>query len=146
MISYRWTLSAEQSLDKKAIFELQTHLAAVGVYLDLSLNDNAPQLLISVSENVLQEEESGDIVQSSSDDEETLVSPAVPIPKKRRGRPQAAPINDITLEHVRHMRFMGVPAEEIAKEIGISRRTFFRILLQIEGKNLAPKTPFSKWR
>jgi DNA invertase Pin-like site-specific DNA recombinase len=43
------------------------------------------------------------------------------------------------------MRFMGVPTENIAREIGISRRTYFRVLQQIQHKNLDPDTPFSKW-
>jgi hypothetical protein len=37
------------------------------------------------------------------------------------------------------------PAKDIAEEIGVSRRTFYRRFEQIKYKNLDPDTPFSKW-
>ena len=64
---------------------------------------------------------------------------------KQKGRPKSVPKNDITLARVHHMRFMGVPAKDIAEEIGASRRTFYRRFEQIKYKNLDPDTPFSKW-
>jgi len=149
MISYKWTLSAEQPFDKNTVFELQTHLAAVGVYLDLSWNDNAPQLSISVPKSVLQEETASDIAQKSSsekDPEESPVSSKVPVRLKHRGRPLVSPKNDITLGRVLHMQFKGVSAEEIAKMIGISRRTYFRIMKNLENNHYDPETPFSKCR
>lgn len=63
---------------------------------------------------------------------------------KQRGRPKSVPKNDITLARVHHMRFMGVPVRDIAEEIGVSRRTFYRRFEQIKYKNLDPDTPFSK--
>ncbi len=149
MISYKWTLSAEQPFDKSTVFELQTHLAAVGVYLDLSWNDNAPQLSISVPRCVLQEETASDIEQKSTSEknpEETPDSSKDPVQLKHRGRPLVSPENDITLGRVLHMQFMGVSAEDIAKTIGISRRTYFRILKNLDENHYDPETPFSKCR
>jgi hypothetical protein len=40
---------------------------------------------------------------------------------------------------------MGVPAETIAEEIGVSRRTLFRRLADVNGKDISPDTPFSQW-
>ena len=50
MVSYSWSLSAGQSFDKQALFELQTSLVALGIYLDLSWDGNSPQLSISAPE------------------------------------------------------------------------------------------------
>ena len=149
MVSYSWSLSAGQSFDKQALFELQTSLVALGVYLDLSWDGNSPQLSISAPEvtshtevpTKAATEQNPSIPRESGSD-----SPGTAKNKKRRGRPLASPSNDITLGHVHHMRFMGVPAEDIAREIGISRRTYFRVLQQIQHKNLGPDTPFSEWR
>ena len=146
MISYNWTLSAEQPFDKNTVFELQTHLAAVGVYLDLSWNDNAPQLSISVPEKILREEESGDAAQCSSMHTENPASSEASVSTKHRGRPLVSPKNDITLGRVLHIQFMGISSEEIAKKIGISRRTYFRILKNLNDNHYDPKTPFSKCR
>jgi hypothetical protein len=148
MVSYSWSLSAGQSFDKQALFELQTSLVALGVYLDLSWDGNSPQLSISAPEvtshtevpTKAATEQNPSVPRESGSD-----SPGTAKNKKRRGRP-ASPSNDITLGYVHHMRFMGVPAEDIAREIGISRRTYFRVLQQIQHKNLGPDTPFSEWR
>ena len=64
---------------------------------------------------------------------------------RKRGRPTAAVKNDLTLARIHHMRFMNVPVETIAKEIGVSKRTFYRRWNQIAQLNLDPETPFSKW-
>ena len=64
---------------------------------------------------------------------------------RKRGRPAAAVKNDLTIARIHHMRFMNVPVETIAKEIGVSRRTFYRRWNQIAQLNLDPETPFSKW-
>ena len=50
---------------------------------------------------------------------------------RKRGRPTAAVKNDLTLARIHHMRFMNVPVETIAKEIGVSKRTFYRRWNQI---------------
>ena len=63
----------------------------------------------------------------------------------KRGRPSANPKSDLTFGHVQHMRFMGISVEKIAKEIGVSKRTFYRRWMKAENKGLAPDTPFSQW-
>ena len=45
---------------------------------------------------------------------------------RKRGRPAAVVKNDLTLARIHHMRFMNVLVKTIAKEIGDSRRTFYR--------------------
>ena len=65
--------------------------------------------------------------------------------RRKRGRPAAAVKNDLTIARIHHMRFIYVPVETIAKEIGVSRRTFYRRWNQIAQLNLDPETPFSKW-
>ena len=66
-------------------------------------------------------------------------------PSHKRGRPSANPKSDLTFGHVQHMRFLGISVEEIAKEFGVSKRTFYRRCLQAQELDLAPETPFSKW-
>lgn len=144
MISYKWNLSPEQPFDKEALYKLQACLISAGVYLDLSWNGNAPQLSISVSEE-LQEKVATqhnrlDSSGISKEENETAQDPS-----KRRGRPSAIPGNDLTLGRVYHMRFMGTSVEAIAKEIGVSKRTFYRRFAKVSGKNLDPDTPFSQW-
>ena len=130
MISFKWTLSLEQPANETDLSELQKCLVTAGVFLDLSWNGEAPQLTISISEKLLvktvdhlHEVEPSDIV-----DGDSIAQP-----------------EDDTLARVHHMRFMGVPAKDIAEEIGASRQTFYRRFEQIKYKNLDPDTPFSKW-
>lgn len=144
MISYKWNLSPEQSSNKEALYKLQACLVAAGVYLDLSWNEDVPQLSISVPEELLEKiaaqqngQDSSKISQEGNE--------AAQDPPKRRGRPSVIPGNDITLGRVYHMRFMGTSAEAIAKEIGVSKRTFYRRFAKASGKNLDPDTPFSQW-
>ena len=40
---------------------------------------------------------------------------------------------------------MGISVEAIAKEIGVSKRTFYRRWTQAEKLGLDPDTPFSQW-
>lgn len=61
------------------------------------------------------------------------------------GRPHARPVNDLTLGDILHKRFMNVPMESIASELGVSRRTLYRKLDAIYGKNIDENTPFSQW-
>ena len=145
MISFKWTLSLEQPANETDLSELQKCLVTAGVFLDLSWNGEAPQLTISISEKLLvktvdhlHEVEPSDIV-----DGDSIAQPEDDV-VKQKGRPKSVPKNDITLARVHHMRFMGVPARDIAEEIGVSRRTFYRRFEQIKYKNLDPDTPFSK--
>lgn len=66
-------------------------------------------------------------------------------PSHKKGRPSAKSKSDLTFEYVQHMRFLGISVEEIAKEFGVSKRTFYRRCLQAQELDLAPETPFSKW-
>ena len=66
-------------------------------------------------------------------------------PAHKRGRPSVVPKYDITLGCVQHKRFMGISVEAIAKEIGVSKRTFYRRWTQAEKLGLDPDPPFSQW-
>ena len=146
MISYKWTLSLDQPSNETDLSELQKYLVTAGVFLDLSWNGEAPQLTISISEKLLDKAagQQMEIEPSDCGRNEGTAQPENDV-VKQRGRPKSVPKNDITLARVHHMRFMGVPARDIAEEIGVSRRTFYRRFEQIKYKNLDPDTPFSKW-
>ena len=140
MLSLYCLLASNQSVDKSTLFEIQTHLLTAGVFLDLVLKDGRPQLVISVSDELLKKEaapSSGAVLDESTQNQADF--------KRQKGRPPAQPEHDITLERVKHLRFMGVPVEAIAKEIGVSKRTFYRKWRQIGDKCLDSSTPFSKW-
>ena len=130
MISYQWYLSPAQPFNKDELYKLQCCLYAAGVFLDLSWKDRSPVLTISAPEPASEdsselpsEEDSpddGDHANISFEESASYVHPA------KRGRPSVRPENDMTFGHVQHLRIMGVPVEAIAKEIGVSRRTFYR--------------------
>lgn len=144
MFAYHFNLSQEQPANKESLLQLQTCLAAVGVFLDLSREAGNSRMSIFISDEALEKEVSSRMKQTPS----VLNggNGSVPDePVKRRGRPEARPTNDLTLGHVNHMRFMGVPAETIAQEIGVSKRTLYRRLAEVNGKNISPDTPFSQW-
>ena len=61
------------------------------------------------------------------------------------GRPHVRPVTDLTLGEIHHKRFMNVPMESIASELGVSRRTLYRKLDTVHGKNIDASTPFSQW-
>ena len=116
MISFKWTLSLEQPANETDLSELQKCLVTAGVFLDLSWNGEAPQLTISISEKLLvktvdhlHEVEPSDIV-----DGDSIAQPEDDV-VKQKGRPKSVPKHDITLARVHHMRFMGVPAKDIAE-------------------------------
>ena len=131
MISYQWYLSPDQPFNKKELFKLQYCLYAAGIYLDLSWKDGSPVMTISVPEQA-PEDKSGLITEES-------------ISSSDSGPCNDAPKYDITLGCVQHKRFMGISVEAIAKEIGVSKRTFYRRWTQAEKLGLDPDTPFSQW-
>ena len=139
MISYQWYLSPDQPFNKKELFKLQYCLYAAGIYLDLSWKDGSPVMTISVPEQA-PEDKSGLITEesiSSSDSgpcNDALESLDPKAPAHKRGRPSVVP-----------KRFMGISVEAIAKEIGVSKRTFYRRWTQAEKLGLDPDTPFSQW-
>ena len=165
MISYKWYLSPDQPFNKEELFKLQYCLHAAGILLDLSWDKGSPVMSISVPEGLMEKADE----QPPADVPSVLSAEDRPAERKgsgrcrKRGRPTAAVKNDLTLariHHMRftaavkndltlarihHMRFMNVPVETIAKEIGVSRRTFYRRWNQIAQLNLDPETPFSKW-
>ena len=133
MISYKWYLSPDQPFNKEELFKLQYCLHAAGILLDLSWDKGSPVMSISVPEGLMEKADE---------------QPPADVPSgrcRKRGRPTAAVKNDLTLARIHHMRFMNVPVETIAKEIGVSKRTFYRRWNQIAQLNLDPETPFSKW-
>ena len=140
MISYQWFLSPDQPFNKEGLYKLQHCLYAAGIYLDLSWKDNSPVMTISVSEQALEERtgfpmEDGPLPDDSDCCDGSPGDPAANTPSRKRGRPSAKPKSDLTLGHVQHMRFMGISVEEIAKEIGVSKRTFYRRWMQAENVN-----------
>ena len=149
MISYQWYLSPAQPFNKDELYKLQCCLYAAGVFLDLSWKDSSPVLTISApepasgnrSELPLEEDstDDGSPINASSEESAPYVLSA------KRGRPSVRPENDMTFGHVQHLRSMDVPAEAIAKEIGVSRRTFYRKWTQAQVQGIAPETPFSQW-
>ena len=149
MISYQWYLSPAQPFNKDELYKLQCCLYAAGVFLDLSWKDSSPVLTISApepasgnrSEPPLEDDSphDGDPVNISFEESAPYAHPA------KRGRPSVRPENDMTFGRVQHLRSMGVSAEAIAKEIGVSRRTFYRKWTQAQVQGIAPETPFSQW-
>lgn len=144
MISYNFILAPDQPLNKDPLYQLQACLASADIFLDLSWKDDTLQMTISISEDLLEKVTAKETDQSNVEGEDSTEA-ELPREIKRRGRPAAKPKNDLTLGRVYHMRFLGVPAETIAEDIGVSRRTFYRRLALINGKNLSEDTPFSKW-
>ena len=140
MILYKWILSPDQPLNKNTLLELQTRLLVLGVFLDLSWENDRLNMTIAVPEEAAERA----AALKSFDNISAALIPGDDRPK-RRGRPCVRPENDITLARVRHMQFMGISAGEIAAKIGVSRRTFYRKLEQTRGKNPDPETPFSQW-
>ena len=144
MISYNFILDPDQPFNKDSLYRLQVCLASADIYLDLSWADNMPSMTISIPDD-LPEKAAAKEADQPDTGEEAGIGSAMPGNAKRRGRPAVEPKNDLSLGRVRHMRFIGVPAETIAEEIGVSKRTFYRRLNQINGKNISDDTPFSKW-
>ena len=149
MISYQWYLSPGQPFNKDELYKLQCCLYAVGVFVDLSWKDGSTVLTLSAPEPASEDSselsleddspDDGDPVNISFEESAPYAHPA------KRGRPSVRPENDMTFGRVQHLRFMGVPVEAIAKEIGVSRRTFYRKWTQAQELGLAPETPFSQW-
>ena len=53
MVSYKWFLSSNQPLNKNTLLELQTQLLMVGIYLDLSWDNDNLQMTIAVPDEVV---------------------------------------------------------------------------------------------
>ena len=149
MISYQWYLSPSQPFNKDDLYKLQCYLYAAGVFLDLSWKDSPPVLTISAPEPASENSSGFSLEEDSPDDGSpsivTSEESAPSILPAKRGRPSVRPENDMTFGRVQHLRLMGVPVEVIAKEIGVSRRTFYRKWTQAQGQGIAPETPFSQW-
>ena len=134
MISYKWYLSPDQPFNKEELFKLQYCLHAAGILLDLSWDKGSPVMSISVPEGLMEKADE----QPPADVPSVLSAEDRPAERKgsgrcrKRGRPTAAVKNDLTLARIHHMRFMNVPVETIAKEIGRSRR-----------RSVFPKGPFT---
>ena len=147
MISYQWYLSPDQPFNKEELFKLQCCLCTAGIFLDLSWKEGSPVMSISVPEQLLENEPAGSLENDPRPDGITAAGQAavqVPLPI-RRGRPPVEPQNDYTLGRVQHMRVMGVSVETISREIGVSKRTFYRRWKDAERLCLGPDIPFSRW-
>ena len=147
MISYQWFLAPDQPFNKDALYRLQYCLYAAGVYLDLSWNEGSPVMTISVPEDLMV---TVDVQTPEDDPTPTGCNTEDPpseeaVRRRKRGRPAVIVKNDLTLGHVRHMRFMNNSVEKIAEEIGVSKRTCYRRWEQAEKMNIDENTPFSRW-
>ena len=61
------------------------------------------------------------------------------------GRPRKEVREDLTINQIRHARFLGVPMTEIAQSLGISTRTLHRRWKAVIEEHINPETPYSKW-
>lgn len=139
MLKYKWKLSDSQPEQEIPLLRLQQALAASSVFLDLAFQDGGIILTIAMDDTVPAPQKHPDI--AAVTDESSMISHD----DIRRGRPYVTPNEDLTLGQVRHMRFMNVPMQTIADSLGVSKRTLYRRLQEINGKHLDENTPFSKW-
>lgn len=139
MLKYKWKLSDSQPEQEIHLLQLQQALAVRSVFLDLAFQDGGIILTIAVDDTVPAPQKYPDI--AAVTDGSSMISHD----DIHRGRPYATPSEDLTLGQVRHMRFMNVPMQTIADSLGVSKRTLYRRLQEINGKHLDENTPFSKW-
>ena len=135
MLKYKWKLSYNQPEQEIHFLQLQQALAARSVFLDLAFQDGEITLTIAMD----------DKAPAPQKDPGPAGSSLLPHDNIRKGRPYTAPNEDLTLAQVRHMRFINIPMQIIADTLGVSKRTLFRRLHDINGKHLDENTPFSKW-
>lgn len=145
MISYQWHLSPDQPFNKEELCRLQCCLYAAGIYLDLSWNEGSVIMSISVPEDLMEKVDAQQEVNNTDSIPAEDPPAGAAVPRRKRGRPSAVVKNDLTLARIHHMRFMNVPVETIAEELGVSKRTFYRRWKQIACMDLDPETPFSRW-
>ena len=129
MLVYKWALSASQPENEVRFMDLQYALYERSILINTSVEEGSPYITLYV-------DETSSVSSRKKVNDNTAC---------KRGRKPKSPRNDLTLGQVRHMRFMEMPMKDIAFEIGISKRTLYRRLEQINGLNLPEDTPFSKW-
>ena len=135
MMKCTWNLDGLQDSSNPPFSTFQAALAARGLMIDYSFKEGVVKLTLEIEKDW-----AADNVQGNTAGENA----SSPVPQKR-GRPTCVPANDITLARVRHMRFMNIPVSEIAKEIGVSKRTFYRQWKKVMENHPDDDTPFSKW-
>lgn len=136
---YTWNLSDTQAPSSKMFSDIQVALAAMDIMLDLSLDKGTIKITLGIP----------DPSAACSPQEES--TPMAPIDSetsvlvKKYGRPSCIPVHDMTLDEVRSKRDTNTSIGDIAKEIGVSKRTFYRKWNAISNKALDGATPFSEW-
>ena len=149
MLKCTWNLSNIQNHCNPPFSVIQSSLAALGVMLDFSYDGGSISVFMEVPEpeDPTPQESNGIQVmpETGVDNEESpcQLEENVSHPHKR-GRPSCLPVNDLTLNHVIHMRCENIPVDEIAKEIGVSKRTFYRRWSALK-PDTPHDTPFSMW-
>ena len=136
-----WVLSACQPASNLPFSSMQKNLAALGVMLDYAFENGAIKVTLECPDSC-PDSASGCNTQDPAKAEESNSGT-----NRKLGRPTCKPKNDLTLEQVRHMRFMRVSVADIASTIGVSKRTFYRKWAALNGNNVDVDydTPFSKW-
>ena len=86
MILYKWILSPDQPLNKNTLLELQTRLLVLGVFLDLSWENDRLNMTIAVPEEAAERA----AALKSFDNISAALIPGDDRPK-RRGRPCVSP-------------------------------------------------------
>lgn len=143
MLKYTWNLETLQPQNDVPIKKIQEALMLRDIFIDYAIKNGTPSLTVYIPNE-------GDNDTDMITAEKTTVSETgteaenIQIPK--RGRPAAVPKNDLTLERISNMRRLGVSANDIAKELGVSKRTYYRGLEKLKtGGPHSCDSPFSKW-
>ena len=165
MITCVWNLANVQEAKNPPFSEIQTALSRLGIMLDFSYEKGIVSLTLAFPEISGENEKSssdheelfsassktGSVESASSQDNKVHMedvqshqNPENAALPQKRGRPSSVPSNDLTFEKVRYMRSMGVTVSEIAREIGVSKRTFYRRWRNI-ADSMLEGTPFSQW-
>lgn len=139
MLKYTWNLAYMQPQNPVPLQKIQETLAAENIFIDYAIDNGNVSLTIFVPGETPQED-------TSSLGGAPVSPEADRPPKPKRGRPVCIPQNDLTLERILNMRRLGVTADVIAAELGVSKRTYYRQLKKLEdGASRPYDTPFSEW-
>ena len=115
-VIYSWQIADESLECNPSVEILNSALSRIGGKANIIVTENGPCLSIELAEG-----------------------------NNNIGRPRASIVEDLTIADIQHARFMDTSMEEIAKRIGISRRTLYRKWNSINGLNLPSDLPYSRW-
>lgn len=142
MLRYTWNLATPQPQNDIPFKKIQEALMPRDVFI-YTIENGTPTLTIFIPD------EGGDVTDMDVTEKTAVSETATETENKqlpKRGRPASVPKNDLTLERILSMRRLGVSADDIAKELGVSKRTYYRGLEKLKsGGPHSYDTPFSKW-